>query len=159
MTFLKISKDHGFTLIEVLIAVLILASGMLGISAIQSRSLSYGQIAYFNNTANALGYDMLDRIKANRVVSVDGAGYTVAIGSIPTAYPNDCVVGTCTPAELASYDVNQWKFIVNRQLPNGDGSITFTDTPEGRSYTITIFFDDIKGATSSRRSIVLQGGV
>lgn len=150
--------SYGFTLVEVLISVLILASGMLGISAVQTRSLSYSQIAYFNNAANTIGYDMLDRIRSNPVFSIDGPGYSVGLGSIPTVYPDNCVVADCTPAQLATYDINQWKFIINEQLPNGDGSVVMADTPEGRVYTITIFFDDSRGALP-RRNVIIRGGV
>lgn len=148
----------GFTLVEVLISVLILTSGMLVISVLQMKSLSFNQTAYFNNVANIIGYDMLDRIRSNPVIAVDGSGYRASTGSIPSTYPDNCVDADCTPEQLASYDVNQWKFIINEQLPDGDGTIVMTESREGRVYTITIFFDDSKG-TLSRRSVVIREGV
>ena len=157
--FQKYYQSHGFTLLEVLVSVLILAVGMLGISVIQSRSLVYGQTAHLNTAANIMAYDMLDRIRANRTFSVNGTGYSVGLGSVPSAYPVNCEVGTCTPNQLANYDINQWKFILDQRLPNADGTITFVNGSVSRVYTITIFFDDNKGVSTARRSIIVEGGV
>ncbi|WP_422132964.1 type IV pilus modification protein PilV [Endozoicomonas sp. ALD040] len=148
-------SQAGMTLVEVLITVVILASGLLGMAALQTRSISYNNIAYFNSLSNILAYDMLDRIKANPVYGLNGPGYSASVGNVPAAYPDDCDTADCTPAELARYDVAQWKFILDTQLPDSDGSIVKTDTPEGRNYTITIFFDDSKGQ-QPRRQVILR---
>ncbi|WP_067522792.1 type IV pilus modification protein PilV [Endozoicomonas ascidiicola] len=160
-----IRKKHsipalGFTLIEVMIAVLILAVGLFGVSSLTSRSISYNQNAYFTSVANALAYDMLDRIKANTAHSVDGPGYAVSLGSIPSSYPTNCegASADCDPRTMATYDINQWKFMLSEQLPDGDGTIVVTNRPEGRLYTITIFYDDSK-RVRARRQIVVEGGV
>ncbi len=143
------------TLLEILITVIILASGLLGMAALQTRSISYNNIAYLNSLSNILAYDMLDRIRANPVYALNGAGYSASVGNVPATYPDDCDTADCTPAELAVYDIAQWKFILNAQLPDSDGSIVKTDTPEGRNYTITVFFDDSKGQ-QSRRQVILR---
>ena len=150
----SIIKHKGVSLIEVLVTVFILASGLLGMAALQSRSLSYNNIAYLNTQANMIAYDMLDRIKANTVFSVDGPGYAASLGNAPANYPNTCEIGDCTPSELTAYDISQWKFILDQQLPDGDGSILKTDTPEGRIYTITVFFDDSKGQESRKKVFI-----
>ena len=141
----------GLTLIEVMITVLILASGILGTAALQSRSLKFNNQAYLNTHASMLAYDMLDRIIANKAYSIDGAGYSASRGNIPSSYPVDCETGTCEPDELATYDIDQWKFLLNQHLPNADGTITASDTPEGRSYTIIVFFDDSRGQDALRQ--------
>ena len=146
----------GFTLIEVLIAMVILASGLIGMAALQSRSINYNNIAYLNTLANIIAYDMLDRIIANPVYALDGPGYQISLGNIPIAYPDRCDTGTCTPAQLATYDIEQWKFIMDDRLPDGDGSIVKTDTPDGRNYVITVFYDDSKGQ-QARRQVIIRG--
>ncbi len=148
-------SEPGMTLVEILITVVILASGLLGMAALQTRSISYNSIAYLNSLSNIIAYDMLDRIKANPVYAVDGPGYSASVGNVPTTYPDDCDTADCTPSELARYDIEQWKFILDAQLPNADGSIVRTDTPEGRNYTITVFFDDSKGQ-QPRRQVILR---
>lgn len=152
----SLNRSRGMTLIEVLLAVLIFAGGMLGMSAFQSRILSISQLAYLNNYANLFAYDMLDRIKSNQIYGVEGPGYSVDPGDPPSEYPVKCVNGDCTPAELAAYDIDQWKFLVHEHLPGGDGSIAKSDEPEGRVYTISIFFDDSKGE-KEKKQVTVRG--
>lgn len=148
-------RIRGITLIEILATVFILASGLLGMAVLQSRSLSYSNTAYLNARASMLAFDMIDRIKANPVFSIDGPGYFTTLSNIPDIYPRDCELADCSPLELAQYDINQWKFLVDRHLPDGDASIQRVDTPEGRTYTISVFFDDSKGQ-EARRSIQVR---
>ena len=155
LPFNRVHTQAGVTLIEVLITVLILAGGMLGTAALQSRSLAYNNQAYLNTQANMMAYDMLDRMIANSAYSIDGPGYSASLGNMPAAYSTTCETGSCTPDELALYDIEQWKFLINEQLPNADGTIQKADTPEGRNYTISIFFDDSRGQ-QSRRQIILR---
>ena len=151
---MKKRQQKGVTLIEVLITILILAGGMLGMAALQSRSLMFNNIAYLNTLSNMMAFDMLDRIRANSVYAIDGPGYSVSVGNTPADYNNDCETGNCTPVELAQYDIDQWKYLLDQHLPDGDGTIVKTDSPEGRNYTITVFFDDSKGQDSPRQIIL-----
>jgi type IV pilus assembly protein PilV len=67
-----ISKKQvsGFSMIEVLIAVLILAIGLLGVAALQMASLDQGQESYFKTQATAMADDLVGRIRANRQLIV-----------------------------------------------------------------------------------------
>ena len=147
-------------MVEIMIAVLILAVGLVGVSSLANRSISYNQSAYYTGMANVLAYDMLDRIKANTTFSVNGTGYAVNLGGTPSRYVVNCEGNNanCTPRQMATYDISQWKFLLAEHLPEGDGTIVAVDRPEGRVYTITVVFDDSKG-TSPRRSVVVEGGV
>ena len=146
--------EQGVSLIEILVTVLILATGLLGMATLQTRSLTFSNIAYLNTQASIIGYDMLDRIKANPVFAIDGPGYTAALGNMPGSYPNNCETSDCAPNEVFIYDRDQWKFNINEQLPDGDGTIAINDVPEGREYIITIFFDDSKGQAPRRQIII-----
>jgi len=106
----KINFRHviGFTLIEVLVSMVILALGLLGLAALQGISLKNNQDAYLFSQANALAYEMSDRIKANRL------GWTT--GTIPTAASaGSCATGcnsstpACTTTQMASYDYCYWQ--------------------------------------------------
>jgi len=61
----QLSNSKGFTLIEALIAVVILAIGLLGIAGLQATNLKNNQSAYNRSQATLLAYDMADRIRAN----------------------------------------------------------------------------------------------
>jgi len=58
-------RTSGFTLIEVLIAVLVLGIGLLGVAGLQSVALSMNQGSYVRTQATVLARDIADRMRAN----------------------------------------------------------------------------------------------
>lgn len=58
------SKHRGFSMIEVLVAVLVLALGMLGIAAMQAVSLRNSQSAFERTQAVMESYSILDSMRA-----------------------------------------------------------------------------------------------
>ena|SRR5690554_3157324 len=60
-----IANQHqsGFSLIEVLVTVLILATSLLAVATLQTRSLEYNHSAYLRSQANIIAYDILDRMR------------------------------------------------------------------------------------------------
>jgi type IV pilus assembly protein PilV len=125
------NKHTGFTLIEVLIAVLVLAIGLLGLAAVQATSLRNNLSAYNRSQATELAYDMADRMRANIAGSATYAANTAV------AKP-DCLDTTgCPPADMASNDRAEWNTAV-AALPSGTGTMA---TANG-IVTITIRWDD-----------------
>lgn len=61
----KLNKQNGTSLIEVLVTVLILATSLLAIAALQTRSLDYNHSAYLRSQANIIAYNMLDQMRIN----------------------------------------------------------------------------------------------
>lgn len=59
-------RQHGFTLIEVLVSLIVLAIGLLGLAQLQARGLKFNQDAYARSQATVLAYEMIDRMRANR---------------------------------------------------------------------------------------------
>lgn len=141
------NKNSGFTLIEVLIAVVLLAGGLLGLAALQAASLKNNQSAYNRSQATQMAYDMADRIRANPVESSDRANTNpstlAASAYFATATPApqascDSSPG-CTPALMAQNDRAKWLEIVNN-LPSGMGTIAVDAAT--RVFTITISWRD-----------------
>jgi type IV pilus assembly protein PilV len=119
----------GFTLIEVLIAVLILAIGLLGLAGLQTFSLQSNVHAYQRSQATTLAYEILDAMRANRDVALAG-GYDLAFGDIPAG------------ASISDQDRIAWRQRIVALLPAGDASIQ----PQGGGiYTVSIQWDDSKG--------------
>ncbi len=123
----------GFTLIEVLVSMIILALGLLGLASLQGISLKNNQDAYLFSQANALAYEMSDRIKANKL------GWTT--GTIPTA-ATACTTGcnsstaSCTTAQMAAFDYCYWKQKTTTILSSGATAV-ITATPKTGSATCT----------------------
>jgi type IV pilus assembly protein PilV len=130
-----VRRQGGFSLIEVLVAVLIVSVGILGVAGLQLVALQNNTSAMFRTQAFQLGYDIIDRARAN-----PGETYDVALADdAPVA--NDCTAGTCTTAQMRDWDVASWLGDVAAALPNGDGSIV---TNAGTT-TVTIQWVDDRG--------------
>lgn len=81
----KTASQTGFTLIEVLVAMLILSIGLLGMAGLQSLSFKMNQSAHLSSQATFLSYDMIDRMRANRKAALNG-DYNQDLGcDIPAA--------------------------------------------------------------------------
>lgn len=122
--------NAGFTLIEVLVAVLILGLGLLGLASLQAAGLSNNQSAYNRSQAAQIAYDITDRMRTNR--SATGSYITTFMapqtatcrtGSQPCA---DCssAANMCSPAQLAQKDLYDWNSALATTLPNGVGNIS-----------------------------------
>ena len=85
-------RQFGFSLVEVLIALVIMSVGMLGIAGLYVQSMQAGRTSMFRHHAVTLAGDVADRIRANPTA---GGAYTAANGA-----DNSCVAGNvvCTPS-------------------------------------------------------------
>jgi type IV pilus assembly protein PilV len=108
------ARHRGFTLVEVLVALVVMAVGMLGIAALYVEGLRAGRTSVNRTSAITLAGDMGDRIQAN---SLAAASY---VGNGPGA-DNACVNGVvdCAPAAIAADDWFHWYQDVQRRLPTG----------------------------------------
>ncbi|MGX9570125.1 type IV pilus modification protein PilV [Pseudomonas viciae] len=136
--------QEGMTLIEVLVAVLILGVGLLGAAMIQLNALKYTDSSRMTSQASFIAYDMLDRIRAN-----SGADYTVT----PPNSPN---LSVARDQDLYDFKTNIIAF--------GGATATGTIGLNQRVYTITISWDDARAANTAdaaeaRRSFVLTSRV
>ncbi len=146
--------QRGYTLIEVLIAVVVLAVGLLGVAGLQVLSLKNTHSAFLRSQATFLAYDIIDSIRANPSVI---ANYAIDLGDTPSSTYATCV-GTgadCNPAAIATFDLYQWKCalgkwsgvspcdsggleLIDGLLPGGDASVSVT----GDDVTVTVQWID-----------------
>ncbi len=94
---------RGHSMIEVLVAALIMATGVLGASALQTAGLSANRIALQRSDAVQLSWSIIDRIRVNTA-----GEYEAALGDAPPALVN-CIAGACSADDLAMFDVVVWK--------------------------------------------------
>jgi type IV pilus assembly protein PilV len=169
-------KTHtGFTLIEVLIAMLLLAGGLLGLAALQTTTLRSNLAAYNYGQATQLLYDMADRMRANNCKPNAGAtpaltcnypAYAAAASAYITSNSNTYASGktintactttsspsSCTPTVLAGNDLIDWNTAIVNTLPMGRGSISSTDNPAkvNSLFVLSVTWDDDRnGAVDS----------
>ena len=146
-------KQRGFTLIEVMVAVVVLAVGLLGLAGLQATSLRFNDSAYQRSQATALAYDMVDRMRANRreAISTSGNPY-----NLPTSTPAlTCTSGAAAGATLAAQDVAAWRNALACLLPSGTGSVVRQGT--NNVFTITVRWNDKREeATAANRFLALS---
>lgn len=103
--------SRGFTLVEVLVAVVVLSIGLLGLAGLQLSSLQANQQAYLRSQATVIGQDIVERMRANRDAALNGE-YDVAMGA-----------GAPGGADVAANDLREWLEALENSLPDGDGEI------------------------------------
>jgi type IV pilus assembly protein PilV len=117
------NKNSGIAMIEALVALLVLALGVLGMAGLQTRTVSETRTTNARSVAIQLTEDLAERIRLNAgVMFANPSPYVVAFGANP-APPRNCNAVNCNPAELAAFDINQWKNTVAASLPGGDAQI------------------------------------
>ncbi|QDK96501.1 type IV pilus modification protein PilV [Acinetobacter tandoii] len=101
-----ISSQKGVGLIEILVALLVLAIGILGFVALQYRAVEATSESINRVQAMNIARDMAERIRANR----DGfATYKTETSTAAnqTNFATNCTANTCSADDLADFDVAQ----------------------------------------------------
>jgi len=133
-------RQAGFTLIEVLVALVVMAVGMLGIAGLYIESLRSGQMSISYTNAVTLAASMADRIRANANGVAAYASAAAGNGTGGTA-ANNCVNGVadCSAAQLATDDWFWWYENVKDQMPEGrQASVQVVNAPPVNVYTIVL---------------------
>jgi type IV pilus assembly protein PilV len=114
-------RARGFSLIEVLVALVVLAVGLLGVAMMQTVNLRFTQSANHRTIATNLAYELLDLARSNRVLSARYA-MTYAQFGTPTVPSTGCARGTAADPDT---NVARWKCEVRASLPNGEAQVVF----------------------------------
>lgn len=143
------SSQAGFTLVEVMIAMVVFGIGLLGLAGLQATSLMNEHSSYTRSQAVLLAYEMADRMRANPDGGTDYETATTEAAADITGYSTTlCTANPCTPANMAIYDLGGWKAALPNLLVSGQGQIV--NTVGTSTYTITVHWDeDRTGATGT----------
>lgn len=138
-------SQQGFSLVEVLVALLVLSIGLLGLALLQVEGMKLNSDAYLRTQATVLAYDILDRLRANKSGAdsgnycLNGPGTTadkICSNAKPTggniSNCGDTTSGCGSPADLAKYDLTQWYDMMARRLP-----LSVNNPPEIRREQVT----------------------
>lgn len=148
---MRLRSQEGFTLLEVLVAVLVLSIGLIGLAGLQVSGIKVGRDAYFESQAEILTSSISDRMRAN-LDGVTAGNYNAGASSVTAA----CRTSSgCTAAQLAADDVALWRAAVAARLPNGEAMVCVDSSPEdgtgvataacdnsGNLYAIKIWWED-----------------
>jgi type IV pilus assembly protein PilV len=113
-----IQRQQGIGLIEVLVALLLLAIGVVGFAGLQVRAIAATSEAFQRSQAMILARDMGERIRVNSIQSARTI-YLTESSWTGTSYSGTCISLACTPDNLARYDIAQIKLLAATIGPNG----------------------------------------
>ncbi len=129
-------KQRGFSLIEALVAFMVISVGMLGIASLQTVSLRAGSTAAVRSVAVIKAGEIIERMRANPTQVL-----SYAINASSAGADNGCTdngtVTACTPAEMAADDIYHWLQDLKAAMPN-NGSATVTITPPGAGDVLSL---------------------
>jgi type IV pilus assembly protein PilV len=146
-------RARGISMVESLVALVIISVGMLGVAGLYLSSLQAGRSANLRIQAVNLATDLGDRIRANRR---GVANYKAT--ATDTGKSNDCATVTCTAAQIAENDIYIWKQAITAALPaNANGQITYTATAGAPSRcTIMIVWREAGADADSTYSLSVE---
>lgn len=129
-SFAAKSKQNGVSLLESLVALLVLALGVLGMLGVQLKSLSDNQTATQRAIAVRLAEDLFERIKASPqglgnitigAYSLNTVGATWSMQPTPPT-SGMCNANPCSAAQQATFDIWRWQNTVQQSLPGGQAT-------------------------------------
>ena len=135
------THTRGFTIVEVLVALVVLSIGLLGIAKLVMVSSHANDSAYLRSQATAMAYQMIDNMRAN-LAGASAGNYSTALNGTPLL-PTPCLgTGTqCSNLQLAQWDVYSWQTNLSAALPSGTGSIV-TSATSPVTATVVVQWDD-----------------
>ncbi len=136
--------QHGFTLIEVLVALLVVAIGILGITALQFKGMQYNVNASFRTQVSVLAYDIAERMRSNPENAADYAA-NLTDYVVPAAEPTACVHAGPLSTGVTN-DLECWKQQLFHALP--PGSVANIIDNGGDLYTVSIGWFDRENSAS-----------
>jgi len=161
----SLQKNSGMSLIEALVALVIISIGLLGIAALQASGLKFNNMAALRSMASIEAGMMMDMMRANICGMHDAsaanaypdcdpavdnafsyAGATTATIVVPGSADLYCrnPAVSCTSAQQAAADLWIWSQEVSTSLPQGAVAIVCNDAPctNNSSYTISVSWQE-----------------
>ncbi len=135
----KKHSQQGVTLVESMIALLVISIGLLGIASLQITAMSQNASSLNHSQAVWYAYNMSDRIRANisQFANYDGIDTS-------NTYSQDCMSAACTNAQMLTADAADWSTMTGN-LPGGRGIIAIT--ADGLLAVSVMWDDEGTGAT------------
>lgn len=130
------AAQRGVSIIEVLVTLLTVSLALLGTVGLQAYSLRLNQGALFRIQAVLLVADLAERLEANKAGAVSGLYLQ------PGDSTRNCVAQSCSPADMAAYDLAQWQAAVSAALPHATTQVTRAEAGNSSTYKIRIGWAD-----------------
>lgn len=126
-------RQFGTSIIELLVATLVTAIGVLGLSKLQVNSLVNNQQSQYLTLVSWQLYQMAEKMRANNFGAT--SSFYLAAG-----VDRDCITAACTSQQMAESDVFDWNTENAALFPSGAGTIT-QPGGAGTDFVVTIRWD------------------
>ena len=157
-------KQTGLTLLENLVALLLISFALLGLAGLITKTLNREKESVFHSLASVQAQDIVERMRVNQSAFVAGNYYTYLSTTAASPASQNCSANfltastpdTCDPAKMAQDDAYRWRQVIKKSLPGGVGIVCKDDTPDdgtattpacagGTRVVVKIFWRDTKG--------------
>lgn len=137
-------RDRGFTLLEVLVALLIVSIGLLGLAGLQVASINNTNTSRVRGLAAIQAGSLAAAMHANPAYW-QNISVSTSLSNIPSTPASGCSSSSCTASQIAGYDVATWTSdLASLAMPSASGA--FQCTPANASgpvsCTITISWSE-----------------
>ncbi len=151
-----IKNAKGFTIIEVLVAMVILSIGVLGLGLLQLTAVQNTQGGHMRSQATILAYDIIDSMRAN-IPAVANGDYRITFAQA-TPVAVDCygVAANCTTGQMATSDLNRWRNVLANYLPAGSGQVSTVNIGITTQVIVAVTWLDPYSAESGNEQLVLM---
>lgn len=147
---------RGMSLIEVLVATLVVSVGILGLASLMSTATRLGKTSELRSVASLLAADLADRLRAN-ASAADAGNYqlkpTVLASSRPASPASLCIT-LCEAAQIAALDLAQWQATLFNSLPSGTGYLSYD--PEADSADLWVVWRDPAALDADQASVLSE---
>ena len=141
----------GFSLLEVLISVIVIAIGLLGLAGLQTIGIRNTHNAFLRGQMTQLMYDLSDSIRTNRDGGIAGDYVRTSVTTVPTAPAYDCsttfptATKVCSRQQLADADIKSWLERLNRIIPSGRWQVDVecVNCANGMPYILRVQWDEM----------------
>jgi type IV pilus assembly protein PilV len=152
-------RSRGFSLVEVLVALVVCSIGLLGLAKMESLALSSTGVASSRSLAAIQASSMAAAMHANRAYWGSGTapGTTLVDNTAANNFnsaANCTAVGTCNNADLvAFYDLKEWAKALQAVLPGYQATITCSKTVFPVNCTIQVTWMENAVAANSQQNV------
>ena len=134
-------KQHGLTVLEILVALVVIAVGIIGVAALYTEGVDNTARNDLRTIAAELAESIAERIRTN---PTGRSGYARAMGTV-------CKPGTKQkgPEEQAEQEAACWQDRVEQRLPSGSGTITRDASTSPATYVVAVSWAVPSSGTAS----------
>ncbi len=141
----RCNSQKGFTLFETLIAVIIMAIGLIGMAGLQTKTAVYTEASLYRSQASMLAQEIIERMRSNPTQAMEGAYDIERLPNLTTSCTG--LDKYCSVVDIRDHDLAVWSDRVRAALPDGTGTITTVAGAAGEPVNITVIlsWDDSRG--------------